>query len=106
MDTALLKQAIEDAKAVRQLVLSWNEPPQFWGVMGYDGNGNVVRSSCHCEYCHKEIPLDTSASHAVSCTVPQDYPSGSFNARFRAKLAEESDIDGIIAELEKELPNE
>lgn len=67
MNEQLLKEAIEDARALKMLVLSWNEK-QFWGVMGYDADGNVVRVSCHCRYCDQEIPLETSSSHAVKCT--------------------------------------
>lgn len=71
MNQELLKQAIEDAKAVKMLVLSWNEG-QFWGVMGWDdaSKETVKRVSCHCRYCSEKIDLETSASHAKVCYEP------------------------------------
>ena len=68
INAELLKQAIEDAKVVKMLVMSWNEG-QFCGTIGWgDASKNTIkRVSCHCLYCHTQIPLETSASHAEVC---------------------------------------
>ena len=73
MDSTLLKQAIEDAKAVRMLCLAWTEG-QFYGHMKYvshDSN-EVERASCNCRFCGQHgILLEASASHAKFCTEPK-----------------------------------
>lgn len=71
MDSELLKQAIEDAKAVRLLCLSWRDK-QFWGTMEWDdaSKGTVKRKSCHCSYCEQSMSLASSASHAEVCRSP------------------------------------
>lgn len=66
IDSNLIKEAIEDCKAVRHLCLSWTEG-QFIGIMGFDDEGNVVRKSCRCTKCNTSIPLEQSASHASIC---------------------------------------
>lgn len=63
----LLKQMINDAKSVKLLGLAWNEG-RFYGVMGYDDKGNVVRISCHCIDCNRKIELETSSSHICQNT--------------------------------------
>lgn len=89
MNSELLRQAIEDAKAVKLLVLSWREG-QFCGVMGWDdaSKNTVKRVSCFCTFCQQSIPLETSASHAATCTKELPRSTSSFDAIFRAKLEE------------------
>ena len=93
MNSELLKQAIEDAKAVKLLVLSWHEG-QFYGTMGWDDEikNTVKRVSCYCIFCHKSIPLETSASHAATCTKELCPSTASFEAVFHAKLEEPYEV--------------
>lgn len=80
------KQAIEDVKYVKPLVLSWHEG-QFYGVMGWDdaSKNTVKRVSC---YCQQSIPLETSASHVTTCTKELPRSTFSFESIFRPKLEE------------------
>jgi len=68
MNIELLNQAIEDAKAVNCLCLSWDEE-QFGGIVGWDNvsKNTTKRVSCHCKYCKQTIKLEESSSHASIC---------------------------------------
>lgn len=71
MNSELLKEAIEEAKALKQLVLSWREG-QFSGTCDWDNAqlGTTKRVSCYCGYCRQSISLESSSSHAQICRCP------------------------------------
>lgn len=71
IDSKLIQEAIEDAKALRLLCLAWTEG-QFFGHMKYKSwdSNEVERASCNCHYCHQSMSLESSSSHAQICRCP------------------------------------
>ena len=82
ISSELLKEAIADAKAVRMLVLSYNDG-QVTGTCGYDVTGSIVRLSGSCHNCEKRLAPTEIEKHKKICPVPL---TGSFNWNLSASI--------------------